>query len=293
MRLVAMLMAFLAPLTSFGSSNYIYELNKGKKVVYVFGGVHSYPSAAAKLSSCVIDAMDKSDDIYQESDPNITRVMAASFVSDLKAKMVIDELGESASVKLKAILGAGYEGVFSWNAAALYGLLAKANGGLMTYMSSFREEYGFNYQIYVYTKKRRILLGDIEAPEVGFKAYNAVPLRAWVTATEYLLESTTDTTRAQEYLTRTITAGKAALIGDEHALLNNTTFAIHALSEINDAMFFRRNEGIAEAIFSLSENNNGKPIFVALGAIHLPGESGVIARLKAMGYASKRICLKN
>lgn len=73
--------------------------------------------------------------------------------------------------------------------------------------------------------------------------------------------------------------------GDLEALLALSDDADYG-DNFESAFLTKRNQNMAERMVPLME---AQSTFVAVGALHLPGEEGVIARLRAMGYEVKAL----
>jgi uncharacterized protein YbaP (TraB family) len=57
-----------------------------------------------------------------------------------------------------------------------------------------------------------------------------------------------------------------------------------------EATVFKRNASQAEKVDALLRSDAQKPVFFALGALHLVGDGGVPARLAKKGYSVQRLC---
>ena len=145
--------------------------------------------------------------------------------------------------------------------------------------------------MYVLAKKHKIGLGEIETAEIKSRAYQAVPIQTWAQVVEYYLGIPDNNMHTSDFVSRMKSENDASLRGDEDSLLRSSTYSIEALTDFHRIAVLDRNENIAKVIDARARDGRGHPIFVALRSIRLPGSSGVISRLTALGYRPQRMCV--
>ncbi|WP_052761741.1 TraB/GumN family protein [Aurantiacibacter luteus] len=80
---------------------------------------------------------------------------------------------------------------------------------------------------------------------------------------------------------------RAWLSGDERRIAEHVGGELLSNPELRRTLLTRRNEAWTDRIAALVEE--GRRPFVAVGAAHLVGEDGLVARLEALGYTARRI----
>lgn len=290
-RIAVSLLILATPLLSAASSNYIYALRKDNSVVYIFGGIRSYPDASATLSDCVVRTAKTSHKIYVETDPYIGLIEERNLKLDIKAKEVIERLSESARSRLKQLAGDQYATLLDQDALFLATVTKKVVPGFYQYARTLKDQLGFDYQVYVLAKENSLELGEIESATTKSHAYQSVPLETWAQVVEYYLGVPDSSIDTSDFVSRMKSENEASLRGDEDSLLRSSTYSIPPLSEFHRIAVLDRNENMAKAIDARTKESHGLPVFVALRAIRLPGAAGIISRLTSMGYSAKRICV--
>ncbi len=140
-------------------------------------------------------------------------------------------------------------------------------------------------------KKHKIGLCEIETAEIKSRAYQSVPIQTWAQVVEYYLGIPDNNMHTSDFVSRMKSENDASLRGDEDSLLRSSTYSIEALTDFHRIAVLDRNENIAKVIDARARDGRGHPIFVALRSIRLPGSSGVISRLTALGYRPQRMCV--
>ena len=134
-------------------------------------------------------------------------------------------------------------------------------------------------------------LRGLEAPEEQFEAIQSPGQEGNL----YLLEATLDALERAQAEGRSLVGEvvDAYLAGDEQALME-ALFASVADSGVHGAAFYEnvlvaRSRVMAERIGLALAEDPARSHFYAIGAGHLPGESGVVALLRARGLELRRI----
>jgi uncharacterized protein YbaP (TraB family) len=246
---------------------------------WLFGTLHSDDPRVTDLPAAVRRRFDASDAVVLELVPDARSARASAEAMMLAPGRRLSEL-LPAELFRRTRAALGRHGVPARSAERLKPWAA------VVMLSVPRARSGAVLDVVLY---RRALAGGkpvqgLETVDEQFAAFDALSLDEQIT----LLE---DTLAARERFSALF----AALIG---AYLARDLAGLHRLGErllaadealdaaLREALIGRRNERMLERLRAMLAEGGR---FVAVGALHLPGEEGLLARLDALGYRVDRV----
>ncbi|MBS1933673.1 MAG: TraB/GumN family protein [Bacteroidetes bacterium] len=246
-----------------------------KKPSYLFGTMHILCADDAQLSDSLKDAIRKVDEVYFEIDLTDMKGM----MNSLKYMRMNDE--KRLSDILNADDYAKVKGYFEKHPAMLpFGMLERFKPLLI---SSIVEENdldckttnGMEMVIMKEAKDRNKKIHGLETAEFQAALFDSIPYEKQAKDLVDYLDSTT------QYKKMTDTLAMAYKQQDLQRIDELTTKEDPSMSNYMDLMLYDRNR---KWVRELKKIMIEKPVLIAVGAGHLPGQKGVINLLKKNGY---------
>jgi uncharacterized protein len=303
----AVIVSLAVPATAWGSgdhaggqvltpANYIYEVvSEQGHTAYVFGSSHLSPSKApVQLGACTKKLLAASETVVIESDPVSSRQYMDGRPTTLPMSQVLPLLTDAQMQQLH-----------QW----VYGVTAHNPDTRLAPLDAFEvikhlsarqtrlrqaqvgwSEHGLDTEIMMAARFLGKATTSLETPQEQFAFFRSMtpPMHAHqIGAALATLSSREELVQSGHTLVKLV---QYAAIGDEEALLESVGM-LGDSGDYLEATVFKRNASQAEKIDHLVHSAAKKPIFFALGALHLAGEGGVPARLAARGYDVRRVCV--
>ena len=277
-------------------ANYVYLVvsPQGHKA-YVFGSSHLSPSKApVQLGLCTKKLLTASATVVIESDPMSARQYMDGRPSTLPMSQVLPLLTDTQMQQLHQWV----YGVTSHNPDTRLAPLDafEVISHLSARQTRLRQaqvgwsDHGLDTEIMMAARFLGKETASLETPQEQFAFFRSMtpPMHAQqIGAALATLSSRDELTQSGHMLLKLV---QYAATGDEEALLESVGM-LGDSGDYLEATVFKRNASQAEKIDQLVQSAAQKPIFFALGALHLAGEGGVPARLAARGYEVRRVCV--
>jgi uncharacterized protein YbaP (TraB family) len=149
-------------------------------------------------------------------------------------------------------------------------------------------DLGLDVEVVMAARFLDLKIGALESPEEQFAFTQAIPASVFADEISHVLAAI-ERESAQTLSEGILAFQRAIAAGDEKMLLTMPEL-IGESAAFYDALATQRNPSQAKKIEALLTGESGKPLFIALGALHLPGAKGVPALLAAQGHRVKRLC---
>lgn len=257
---------------------YAIEGNGLEQPSYLFGTMHVSDSIATRHVSTIVPYISKSSVFCNEVDvtdmePSM-ELMGMMFLSDTTLDMLYTE-NEMSRIRVFISEKMGPAGMMLltmkpfWIAAALTELEFQSNA-----------EEVLDVQLQQAAEAAGCAIQPLETVESQMKAVDGIPLRDQA---EMLLESI-DEYDEQKAITEELKECYAkADLDCLNAVYRRESFT----QSMDDGLVNRRNEGMFEKLQPIVAE--GRPVFCAVGALHLSGETGLINAFRRAGYSVKAI----
>jgi uncharacterized protein YbaP (TraB family) len=260
----------------------LWRVSDEDSVVWLFGSVHVLPRAVAWRSARVLDAFAAADALYLETQ---TDAAAAAIVARLleeegtlpPAARLTDRLSAQSAARLRELAAtldidvAVLERMRPWRAALTLStaFLAKqghaAEAGVERALEALAAESGTPVRYF-------------ETPQAQIRLFGRLSHQAEIAFLVASMRQIQDESADAERLDVLWASGRSDELG---ALLMR--MIDEAGPELADALIHERNAAWADEIDTVLQGEGAA--FVAVGAAHMVGESGLPARLAARGYA--------
>lgn len=288
---LALALSLLSPLLAVaqGSTPLIYEVRSETSTVYLFGTVHVGTRAMYPLSPQVEEAFAASGVLALEANPLDQQEVAAAMAQAMyKAP---DDLAKHVSAPL-------FDQVKSLSPRVglpiEYARKMKPHMLAMTLamMEIQRLGYDAGLGLDVHFAQRAMQSGkpilELESMEGQMKLFDALP----ADLQEGMLQMAVDTIadgsveKEMDALLKAWAAGDATAI---HTIILRETEGLPELvaQELQAAIYNRRNEAMAQQVAGYLAGKD--PVFVAVGAGHLTGDSGIPELLRRRGFSVRRL----
>ncbi len=277
-------------------ANYIYKVVSAEgHTAYLFGSSHLSPSnAPVQLGSCTKQLLSASATVVIESDPISSRQYMDGRPSTLPMSQVLPLLTDTQMQQLHQWV----YGVTSHNPDTRLAPLDafEVIRHLSARQTRLRQaqvgwsEHGLDTEIMMAARFLGKATTSLETPQEQFAFFRSMtpPMHAQqIGAALATLSSRDELSQSGHMLLKLV---QYAAVGDEEALLESVGM-LGDSGDYLEATVFKRNASQAEKIDQLLQSAAQKPIFFALGALHLAGEGGVPARLAARGHDVRRVCV--
>ncbi len=288
---LALAVSLLSPLLAGaqGSTPLIYEVRSETSTAYLFGTVHVGTRAMYPLSPQVEEAFAASGVLALEANPLDQQEVAAAMAQAMyKAP---DDLAKHVSAPL-------FDQVKSLSPRVglpiEYARKMKPHMLAMTLamMEIQRLGYDAGLGLDVHFAQRAMQSGkpilELESMEGQMKLFDALP----ADLQEGMLQMAVDTIadgsveKEMDALLKAWAAGDATAI---HTIILRETEGLPELvaQELQAAIYNRRNEAMAQQVAGYLAGKD--PVFVAVGAGHLTGDSGIPELLRRRGFSVRRL----
>lgn len=276
-------------------ANYVYQVVSPQgHTAYVFGSSHLSPSKApVQLGVCTKKLLTASATVVIESDPLKSRQYMDARPVTLPMSQVLPLLSDAQMQQLHQWV----YGVATHNPDTRLAPLDALE--VITHLSARQtrlrqaqvgwSDHGLDTEVMMAARFLGKTTASLETPQEQFAFFRSMtpPMHAQqIGAALATLSNRDELSQSGHVLLKLV---QYAATGDEEALLES----LGQLGDSGDyleATVFKRNASQTEKIDQMLKGSAQKPIFFALGALHLVGEGGVPARLAKMGYEVQRVC---
>ncbi|CAM4195925.1 TraB/GumN family protein [Pseudoalteromonas ostreae] len=264
----------------------LWQLEKDGVKSYLFGTVHVGDSSMKGLPSKVTKAIDASDKVIVEVNVSAISPMemqrrSMPFMMLKNGKTLKSELSEQNYTKLKEYFSkksidiAMFDNLAPWAVMVTMMQMEFQNAG-------FSDQYGIDKQVLAYTKTNNIPVGELETLEYQMEMFNNLSLLS----NEMIEETFEQLADVETYFITLVNAWKN---GDMATLTKyyNESFDDSNYGEISEQVMLieRNNNWIKE----LTPRIGKEKLFIAVGALHLPEQHGLLKQFKDQGFTVTRL----
>ncbi len=276
---------FLFSFTSFAEPA-LWQVEKNGVTSYLFGTVHVGDTSMKNLPDKVKQAIKKSDEVMVEVNisqlpPLEIQAKTLPFMMLNNGKTLKTELNAKNYEKLANYFKKKQINIDMFNTVQPWGVMLMITQ--MEYQNAgYSETYGIDKQVMAYAKSVNIPINELETLELQLGLFKKL--------TPYNNEMISDSLKQlkdmQLYFTRLINAWKQ---GDHQALESYyaETFKQNSFSKLSEKVLLtnRNNQWVAR----LTPRLNKKSLFIAVGALHLVADKGLIKQFKQHGFKVNKI----
>jgi len=274
--------------TSFNSvaAPALFKVEKNGTSSYLFGTVHVGDASMKGLPEKVTTAIDQSEQVVVEVDiskltPLQMQQRSMPFMMLKDGKTLQTELSKQNYNKLKDYFAkksidiAMFNGLKPWAVMVTMMQIEFQNAG-------FSDQTGIDKQVLAYAKKQNITIGELETLEQQLQMFDGMALLS----NEMIEETFEQLADINTYFIKLVNAWKN---GDMDTLTEyyNMSFDDSNYGEISEqVMLVNRNNKWVEQLVPRLTNEK---LFIAVGALHLPEQHGLIKQLTDAGFTITRL----
>lgn len=274
--------------TSFNSvaAPALFKVEKNGTSSYLFGTVHVGDASMKGLPEKVTKAIDQSEQVVVEVDiskltPLQMQQRSMPFMMLKDGKTLQTELSKQNYNKLKDYFAkksidiAMFNGLKPWAVMVTMMQIEFQNAG-------FSDQTGIDKQVLAYAKKQNITIGELETLEQQLQMFDGMALLS----NEMIEETFEQLADINTYFIKLVNAWKN---GDMDTLTEyyNMSFDESTYGEISEqVMLVNRNNKWVEQLVPRLTNEK---LFIAVGALHLPEQHGLIKQLTDAGFTITRL----
>ncbi len=274
--------------TSFNSvaAPALFKVEKNGTSSYLFGTVHVGDASMKGLPEKVTKAIDQSEQVVVEVDiskltPLQMQQRSMPFMMLKDGKTLQTELSKQNYNKLKDYFAkksidiAMFNGLKPWAVMVTMMQIEFQNAG-------FSDQTGIDKQVLAYAKKQNITIGELETLEQQLQMFDGMALLS----NEMIEETFEQLADINTYFIKLVSAWKN---GDMNTLTEyyNMSFDESNYGEISEqVMLVNRNNKWVEQLVPRLTNEK---LFIAVGALHLPEQHGLIKQLTDAGFTITRL----
>ena len=274
--------------TSFNSvaAPALFKVEKNGTSSYLFGTVHVGDASMKGLPEKVTKAIDQSEQVVVEVDiskltPLQMQQRSMPFMMLKDGKTLQTELSKQNYNKLKDYFAkksidiAMFNGLKPWAVMVTMMQIEFQNAG-------FSDQTGIDKQVLAYAKKQNITIGELETLEQQLQMFDGMALLS----NEMIEETFEQLADINTYFIKLVNAWKN---GDMDTLTEyyNMSFDESNYGEISEqVMLVNRNNKWVEQLVPRLTNER---LFIAVGALHLPEQHGLIKQLTDAGFTITRL----
>ena len=274
--------------TSFNSvaAPALFKVEKNGTSSYLFGTVHVGDASMKGLPEKVTKAIDQSEQVVVEVDiskltPLQMQQRSMPFMMLKDGKTLQTELSKQNYNKLKDYFAkksidiAMFNGLKPWAVMVTMMKIEFQNAG-------FSDQTGIDKQVLAYAKKQNITIGELETLEQQLQMFDGMALLS----NEMIEETFEQLADINTYFIKLVNAWKN---GDMDTLTEyyNMSFDESNYGEISEqVMLVNRNNKWVEQLVPRLTNEK---LFIAVGALHLPEQHGLIKQLTDAGFTITRL----
>jgi uncharacterized protein YbaP (TraB family) len=264
----------------------LYKVEKNGTSSYLFGTVHVGDASMKGLPANVTKAIDESEHVIVEVDiskltPFQMQQRSMPLMMLKNGKTLQTELSKQNYNKLKNYFAkksidiAMFSNFKPWAVMVTMMQIEFQNAG-------FSDQTGIDKQVLAYAKEHNIKIGELETLEQQLQMFDGMALLS----NEMIEETFEQLSDINTYFIKLVNAWKN---GDMDTLTEyyNMSFDDSNYGEISEqVMLINRNNKWVE---QLVPRLNNEKLFIAVGALHLPEQHGLIKQLKDKGFSVTRL----
>lgn len=276
-------------------AGYVYSVESPRgKAAFLFGSDHAgYTKIPVRMGRCAKDLLAQSSTVVMEA----SRAQATEFMQSRPRTRPMSEVLPLLSEAEVARMGhlappnpkdkAPDNRLASLDAFEAFNRLS-GNRTQRALALLGGPDFGLDVEVFMAARFLGLKIEALESPQEQFAFAQAIPAAVFADQFSHVLAAM-EREPAQSLSKKILAFQRAIATGDERVLVTMPEL-IGESAAFYDALAIQRNPSQARKIEALLAGESGKPLFIALGALHLPGEKGVPALLAARGHRVKRLC---
>lgn len=260
----------------------LWEVSKPDETTssYIFGTIHSEDARVTELPEPVNDAFNQASHLALEIllDDNTTRVVlkALYFNDGRKLKSFVSADTYSRAISAMALRGLEESITNKMKPWAVFTILSMPEQKTGLFLDAL---------LYQNAQKQEKTITGLETPEEQTAVFNEMSIDSQVSLLESTLDHQADMSDLlndviEVYLTRDL--DQILAINEQYETLIDETLA----KEFNQRLITDRNYRMVERMLPIIDKGDS---FIAIGALHLPGEEGILNLLFQQGYEIQAI----
>ncbi|MBE0457362.1 TraB/GumN family protein [Pseudoalteromonas sp. KG3] len=264
----------------------LWKIEKNGVNSYLFGTVHVGDASMKGLPGKVTKAIDASDKVIVEVDISAISPMeiqrrSLPFMMLKNGKTLQSELSEQNYAKLKEYFSKKSIDIAMFNNLAPWAVMVTMMQ--MEFQNvGFSDQTGIDKQVLAYAKEKKIAVGELETLEYQMEMFNHLSLLS----NEMIEETFEQLADVETYFITLVDAWKN---GDMATLTKyyNESFDDSNYGEISEQVMLieRNNNWVKE----LTPRIGKEKLFIAVGALHLPEQHGLLKQFNEQGFTVTRL----
>lgn len=264
----------------------LWKIEKNGINSYLFGTVHVGDASMKGLPDKVTKAIDASDKVIVEVDISAISPMemqrrSLPFMMLKNGKTLQSELSEQNYAKLKEYFSKKSIDIAMFNNLAPWAVMVTMMQ--MEFQNvGFSDQTGIDKQVLAYAKEKKIAVGELETLEYQMEMFNHMSLLS----NEMIEETFEQLADVETYFITLVDAWKN---GDMATLTKyyNESFDDSNYGEISEQVMLieRNNNWVKE----LTPRIGKEKLFIAVGALHLPEQHGLLKQFQEQGFTVTRL----
>ncbi|MGP5156913.1 TraB/GumN family protein [Pseudoalteromonas prydzensis] len=264
----------------------LWKIEKNGVNSYLFGTVHVGDASMKGLLGKVTKAIDASDKVIVEVDISAISPMeiqrrSLPFMMLKNGKTLQSELSEQNYAKLKEYFSKKSIDIAMFNNLAPWAVMVTMMQ--MEFQNvGFSDQTGIDKQVLAYAKEKKIAVGELETLEYQMEMFNHLSLLS----NEMIEETFEQLADVETYFITLVDAWKN---GDMATLTKyyNESFDDSNYGEISEQVMLieRNNNWVKE----LTPRIGKEKLFIAVGALHLPEQHGLLKQFNEQGFTVTRL----
>ncbi|NNG43644.1 TraB/GumN family protein [Pseudoalteromonas sp. NEC-BIFX-2020_002] len=264
----------------------LWKIEKNGINSYLFGTVHVGDTSMKGLPKKVIKAIDASEKVIVEVDisaisPIEMQRRSMPFMMLKNGKTLQSELSEHNYKKLKEYFAEKSIDIAMFNNLAPWAVMVTMMQ-IEFQNAGFSDQNGIDKQVLAYSKSNGISIGELETLEYQMEMFNHMSLLS----NEMIEETFEQLADVETYFITLVNAWKN---GDMATLTKyyNESFDDSSYGEISEQVMLieRNNNWVKE----LTPRIGKEKLFIAVGALHLPEQHGLLKQFKDHGFTVTRL----
>ena len=264
----------------------LYKIEKNGTTSYLFGTVHVGDASMKGLPENITQAIEQSNEVVVEVDiskltPFEMQQRSMPLMMLKNGKTLQTELSKQNYKKLKDYFAKKSIDIAMFNTFKPWAVMVTMMQ-IEFQNAGFSDETGIDKQVLAYAKEQNIKISELETLEQQLQMFDGMALLS----NEMIEETFEQLADINTYFIKLVNAWKN---GDMDTLTEyyNMSFDDSNYGEISEqVMLVNRNNNWVE---QLVPRLNNEKLFIAVGALHLPEQHGLIKQLKDKGFSVTRL----
>lgn len=253
----------------------VFTLQKGDKTVSIFGTIHVTKPTWLPLSTAVTTALKQADALAVELDmtdsKTLSETMQYMMMHGVSKKNLATILSADEQAKMKTFLGPLATGMMQMRPWIVAVTVSLQRAQAMGFSDKSVDEW--------LIKQAKAQQKPVIALETSAEQFHVFEQLSEAEEIEFLRSSLADEQQFYKEISQTVAVWQH---NDQAAAQTLLSEFKGKTPRLHQAMFTDRNQAMVERIIKL--NQQYPTLMMAVGALHLYGDGGVIQRLKRQGY---------